>query len=60
MKFKVIFNYSGGSGRAGLANSEFYVLAEAQQAAQQWTELGSPYVAYLWDGESWTHYVPIP
>ena len=60
MKFKVIFEYSGGSGRAGAANSEFYVYNEAVNAASLWAELGASYRAYLWDGDTWTTYISVP
>ena len=60
MKFKVIFEFSGGSGRAGAANSEFYVYDEAVEAARLWAEIGAAYKAYLWDGVTWTTYTFIP
>ena len=59
MKIKVIWAVLHSSGR-GYAQSEFYVLQEAQDAAAQYVEMSSDFRAYLWDGSSWTTYAPIP
>ena len=60
MKYKVMFSVSSTTGNRGVGNAEFYVYNEAVAACQQWVQLGAPHVAYLWNGEDWTTYAPIP
>jgi len=59
MKYKVLLRNQT-SGRSGLAEASFYRLAQAQNCAQGWVELVSENTSYLWDGENWTIYAPIP
>jgi len=56
MRYKVIFYRPIGSTSAGMANSEFYVLAEAVACAEAWPNIASDFYAYVWDGENWTQY----
>jgi len=59
MKYKLYLRIQGGSGEEGGAAISFYKKASAILAAEQWVaDLGAP--CYLWDGESWTTYAPIP
>ena len=59
MKYKVIF-YSGVGSARGLANAEFYVKNEAIAASEQWVQLATEFYAYLWDGDTWLEFSPIP
>ena len=60
MKYKlVLWNNGGGSDNdVPLANFTFYTRAQAEQAAGLWTELGSNFRGYLWDGSTWTLFQP--
>jgi len=60
MKYKVVYLFTSGSGRAGMAESSFYTRAAAEQSAAQWREISGNQEAFLWDGSSWTTYSPIP
>jgi hypothetical protein len=60
MKYKVIFiNTAGGSGSESGNSHTFYTRSQAAAACEAWGEvLGK--TSYLWDGSTWTTFLPTP
>ena len=60
MRYKVIFQMTSGTGNRASSAVEYYVLAEAREAANQWRQISNSFFAWVWDGTGWIEYAPIP
>lgn len=57
MKYKVIFYNNAAAADTDIAgNFTFYTLNSAIAACVQWSAIGDPFFARLWDGATWRVY----
>ena len=61
MKYKVILYNNLGSPEVDTSGTfTFFRREDAERCVSSWRAISSAYYAYLWDGEQWVYYTPIP
>ena len=61
MKYKVILYNANGAPEVDTSGSfTFFRRDDAERCVNSWRSISVAYYAWLWDGEDWTQYAPIP